>query len=748
MATLRKVTLTHKDGIAGNKIDENPPKRKNVILKPSVIPAEIDPSLESEPKKLKLDIKPLNSKLLTHKNVKLKIPEDKIVPSEDDHLKSSEYVQHVNLTPKIFGNTQGNKQNISGVTERSKHVILQGSNSYRHPEKPLRNHINVKPTQASLLRPWTKFMEKVLDPKPLTVKGSNFTPKSIKPEVPFSTKIKEEPRDEGNEPTPGSQRITKAVTLGSIKLEPREENPTPPVGQVLKEKKRKIPDLVPISAKLNLETSTSSRGNPERAEPEFDEVKLNLFRDRVVNTNKFNIEPPPDKFRRKEQRFIQFIPQPSTLLENSRLDVEDTECEDCGGQVPPDFLSRHYCVKNQELTQQDQMSIILPGVPVIEVLRNNPKLLFQPRHKEIDPDPLSWDEEDELEEEDLERFGQVEVKMETLEDEEVQVKLEEEDEIQLGIEEMTEEFDLESPLQIDELEQQHEDEVEDEIVIESIHEYIMCRICNENIRAGNASVLSHFRRHRPQLNLKGVYPCPYCGKGYNMGHHTERHIETVHCKTKQKCKLCGVRFMNLKAHQEKYHTLKNVDTCEMCGKVVKHLSSHHCPMDSMKTIRERNKMVDCPSCGNNVKEKYLRIHKKNHCVGSRTSTFSNFRTEGKILSLNARNVETSPAISAPNKQNINWKGRNQKLEEDLKPIPSPEDERTKQNESLLVGRYRKILPAPTSKICKLDLKTPTASTVKKSINPGENKINPDISSKLSGHETRKERRGIFILNPR
>jgi len=104
MATLRKVTLTHKDGIAANKIDENPPKRKNVILKPSVIPAEIDPSLESEPKKFKLDIKPLNSKLLTHKNVKLKIP-------EDDHLKSSEYVQHVNLTPKIFGNTQGKSKN-------------------------------------------------------------------------------------------------------------------------------------------------------------------------------------------------------------------------------------------------------------------------------------------------------------------------------------------------------------------------------------------------------------------------------------------------------------------------------------------------------------------------------------------------------------------------------------------------------------------------------------------------------------
>ena len=31
-------------------------------------------------------------------------------------------------------------------------------------------------------------------------------------------------------------------------------------------------------------------------------------------------------------------------------------------------------------------------------------------------------------------------------------------------------------------------------------------------------------------------------RGYGMGHHTERHIETVHCKIKQKCKLCGVRY--------------------------------------------------------------------------------------------------------------------------------------------------------------------------------------------------------------
>ena len=111
MATLRKVTLSQKEGIAGKRTEENPPKLKNVKLKPSVIPAEIDPSLESAPKKLKLNIKPLNSKLLTLKNVKLKIPEDKIIPSEDDHLKSSENVHHVNLTPKIFGNTPGKSKN-------------------------------------------------------------------------------------------------------------------------------------------------------------------------------------------------------------------------------------------------------------------------------------------------------------------------------------------------------------------------------------------------------------------------------------------------------------------------------------------------------------------------------------------------------------------------------------------------------------------------------------------------------------
>ena len=43
------------------------------------------------------------------------------------------------------------------------------------------------------------------------------------------------------------------------------------------------------------------------------------------------------------------------------------------------------------------------------------------------------------------------------------------------------------------------------------------------------------------------------------------------------------------------------------------------------------------SCGNLVKQKYLKIHQKNHCVGIRTSTFANFRTAvskvGKMFDL-------------------------------------------------------------------------------------------------------------------
>jgi len=77
--------------------------------------------------------------------------------------------------------------------------------------------------------------------------------------------------------------------------------------------------------------------------------------------------------------------------------------------------------------------------------------------------------------------------------------------------------------------------------------------------------------------------------------------------------------------------MKNVGKCKLCNKVVKHLNSHNCPLELSESAKDRNRATVCPNCGNEVKEKYLRIHQKSHCVGSRSSTFSNFRTEGKLL---------------------------------------------------------------------------------------------------------------------
>ena len=71
----------------------------------------------------------------------------------------------------------------------------------------------------------------------------------------------------------------------------------------------------------------------------------------------------------------------------------------------------------------------------------------------------------------------------------------------------------------------------------------------------------------------------------------------------------------------------DVDSCALCGKVVKYLSSHHCPLQD----QAKETKLDCPSCGNLVKQKYLKIHQKNHCVGIRTSTFANFRTASQVI---------------------------------------------------------------------------------------------------------------------
>ena len=58
--------------------------------------------------------------------------------------------------------------------------------------------------------------------------------------------------------------------------------------------------------------------------------------------------------------------------------------------------------------------------------------------------------------------------------------------------------------------------------------------------------------------------------------------------------------------------------------MVKYLASHHCPLQQSTQSREAK--LECPKCGNLVKQKYLKIHQKNHCVGIKSSTFSNFRT--------------------------------------------------------------------------------------------------------------------------
>ena len=155
-----------------------------------------------------------------------------------------------------------------------------------------------------------------------------------------------------------------------------------------------------------------------------------------------------------------------------------------------------------------------------------------------------------------------------------------------------------------------------------------------------------------------AFSCTKCNRSYAEKRLCELHMRTVHyASKKEKCDICGVRFINLKAHKEKYHFFVDVDKCNLCGKVdrvavvidgshlfsfqsfftflilsfqvVKYLSSHHCPLQQ-KIKSSREIKLDCPKCGNLVKQKYLKIHQKNHCVGFKSSTFSNFRTAANL----------------------------------------------------------------------------------------------------------------------
>jgi hypothetical protein len=68
-----------------------------------------------------------------------------------------------------------------------------------------------------------------------------------------------------------------------------------------------------------------------------------------------------------------------------------------------------------------------------------------------------------------------------------------------------------------------------------------------------------------------------------------------------------VRFINVRAHKEKYHFFVDVDKCSLCGKVsnavqrkpaqpppqvVKYLASHHCPLQAGGADKESK--TECP----------------------------------------------------------------------------------------------------------------------------------------------------------
>ena len=68
-----------------------------------------------------------------------------------------------------------------------------------------------------------------------------------------------------------------------------------------------------------------------------------------------------------------------------------------------------------------------------------------------------------------------------------------------------------------------------------------------------------------------AFSCTKCNRSYAEKRLCELHMRTVHyASKKEKCDICGVRFINLKAHKEKYHFFVDVDKCNLCGKVDSH----------------------------------------------------------------------------------------------------------------------------------------------------------------------------------
>ena len=66
-----------------------------------------------------------------------------------------------------------------------------------------------------------------------------------------------------------------------------------------------------------------------------------------------------------------------------------------------------------------------------------------------------------------------------------------------------------------------------------------------------------------------IHMCSFCGKSYSTQYLCNLHMKSKHAgNRKETCAVCGVKFVNVKAHKEKYHLLLDVDTCNLCGKVL------------------------------------------------------------------------------------------------------------------------------------------------------------------------------------
>jgi hypothetical protein len=79
---------------------------------------------------------------------------------------------------------------------------------------------------------------------------------------------------------------------------------------------------------------------------------------------------------------------------------------------------------------------------------------------------------------------------------------------------------------------------------------------------------SHYLEHLKSC-AKKTFPCPKCPQTNAKKQLYDMHMKKAHnlAKFKKICEICGVRFINLQAHKEKYHYFVDVDKCNLCGKV-------------------------------------------------------------------------------------------------------------------------------------------------------------------------------------